>query len=359
MKIRRTISICVLVTFLLVIALVNVTPARSTAWWQAVAGKTPIIAYAPKGAASYSNSLINLANPGTNNAAAGIAPTWNASDGWIFNGTSQYLVTGNVTLTEHMTFVVRYSNIGGTFQEFIDDGAVGEYSLDLNISQSRVAAWFSGGVYYYSVINESMGSIPAMGVYAANPDGLWIDGIDCEAAIYSDPGTWSTSRSLNIGGSPSTYYFTGDIQAVAIYDSVLSAAEIVTITDAMETVGEEPPTDTPTATATETTTSTETSTITLTPSDTPTITLTPSDTPTITLTPTDTPTFTLTPTETSTNTPTEIPTVTLTPTATELFYVENSFTYQDVVSTILFAAMCGILILGFGVLIVTQIKRSK
>jgi len=62
-------------------------------WWT-VAGKTCVAAYQPKGAASLAASYINLANPGTNNAAPGTAPDWDSTNGWKFNGSDDYLTTG-------------------------------------------------------------------------------------------------------------------------------------------------------------------------------------------------------------------------------------------------------------------------
>ena len=58
--------------------------AAAAAWW-VVPGKTCVAAYQAKGAASYAASLVNLANPGTNDAVEGATPPagWNVTDGWI------------------------------------------------------------------------------------------------------------------------------------------------------------------------------------------------------------------------------------------------------------------------------------
>lgn len=62
-------------------------------WW-VVPGKTCVAAYQPIGAASLAASYVNLANPGTYDAAPGVAPTWASATGWTFNGSTQYLTTG-------------------------------------------------------------------------------------------------------------------------------------------------------------------------------------------------------------------------------------------------------------------------
>jgi len=280
----------------------TITPTITPEWWQAVAGKTPIIAYAPAGAASYNASLVNLANPGTNNAAAGEAPDWSAENGWEFDGISNYLTAGNIAFTEHMTFVVRYSNFSGDFDDIMDDGSAGMNYLWLDGSTPTIGMSFSTSGYYYFVTCDPGASIPTSATVATNINGFWIDGIDCNADISSDPGTWSDTAALLIGGYSGSE-FAGNIQAIAIYSTTLSAGEIATITDAMETIGEEPPTQTPTATPTFTATITDTPTQTFTPTNTG----TPTDTPTATLTntpgPSPTPTNSRTPTPTPTSTP--------------------------------------------------------
>ena len=67
-------------------------------WWLSggIAAANCIAAYQPKGAADYATSKVNLANPGTYDAADGAAyPTWDSTNGWKFlASSSQYLDTG-------------------------------------------------------------------------------------------------------------------------------------------------------------------------------------------------------------------------------------------------------------------------
>ena len=48
--------------------------AVATSNWWVVAGRTCVVAYQPKGAATYAASLVNLANPGTYDAVEVDAP---------------------------------------------------------------------------------------------------------------------------------------------------------------------------------------------------------------------------------------------------------------------------------------------
>lgn len=77
-------------------------------WWQAGGAPTPIAVYQPKGAASQAASYVNLANPGTNDAAPGVAPSW-SSAGWAFNGSDQYLTTGITAQDDKWSMLIRLS----------------------------------------------------------------------------------------------------------------------------------------------------------------------------------------------------------------------------------------------------------
>lgn len=56
------------------------SPPAAAPWYLAGGAPTPIAVYQPKGAASLAASYVNLANPGTYDAAADVpgygAPTW-------------------------------------------------------------------------------------------------------------------------------------------------------------------------------------------------------------------------------------------------------------------------------------------
>ena len=61
-----------------------VASAAAADWW-AVAGKTCVAAYQPKGAADLAASYVNLANPGTYDAVPDSSFSFDVSIGWIFD----------------------------------------------------------------------------------------------------------------------------------------------------------------------------------------------------------------------------------------------------------------------------------
>lgn len=85
--------------------------AAASNWWQAGGATGVLAAYKPKGAVSLAASYVNLANPGTD-SAPGVAPTL-AAGGWVFNGSTQYLVTG-ITPGQNYSFLVQFTGVTNT-----------------------------------------------------------------------------------------------------------------------------------------------------------------------------------------------------------------------------------------------------
>lgn len=80
-------------------------------WWLSggIAAANCIAAYQPKGAADLAASYVNLANPGTYNAAPGTAPTFDTTTGWTFNGSTQYLIAP-ITPAAGWSFLIQFAN---------------------------------------------------------------------------------------------------------------------------------------------------------------------------------------------------------------------------------------------------------
>ncbi len=106
-------------------------------WW--LRGGIPaancIAAYQPINAASLAASYVNLANPGTNDAAPGVAPGWNKTDGWTFNGLTQYLTTGIIPASGY-SMIIRFSQT----EYILNADLAGEWKgsdLDFGIDVNR------------------------------------------------------------------------------------------------------------------------------------------------------------------------------------------------------------------------------
>lgn len=217
----------------LIVPGVDVRQARGVAaaggdWWD-VAGQTCVAAYQPKGAAGLASSYINLANPGTNDAAPGVAPTFDAATGWTFNGTNRYLTT-NISNAgiPNWSVIVRYSDAVVASSSTI----VGTYGTDktflIQLNTGNVIT-FNGGTTCTNT-PQLLG-----GVYAVAGKTPYRNGV---AEINSIGAGGSTSSlpifigALNLLGSPGQYT-NCKIQALAIYSTTLSAGDVAALSAAM------------------------------------------------------------------------------------------------------------------------------
>jgi hypothetical protein len=188
-----------------------------------------IAAYAAKGAASQAASYSNLANPGTYDAAAGSAPTWDTTNGWMFNGSSQYLTTGITNgLNNTWSAICKFSNCTAS------DGAL--------FGNLNAGSWFfiqpvtgtDRGYVNGSPTPQYHATTKASGVMGFAGTKAYLDGADEGLTLVG--GGSGTPNTIYIGklnrtGGPN--WTDAYIQALAFYDTVLSAAQVLAVTNAM------------------------------------------------------------------------------------------------------------------------------
>jgi hypothetical protein len=188
-----------------------------------------IIAYQSKGAADMAASLTNLANPGTYTAvpAAGLAsPTFSAATGWTFDALSSTRITIGYVPPNQVTrsLIMRISdatagNICGTRNT----------AAFLQITQAGVFFNGTGTAYTHSAALTT-------GVVAVAGLDAYLDGVDIgniTAGTYDQGARDIRIGCYNNNGSNSLYY-TGKIQAWAIYDITLTALQVAAVTTAMQ-----------------------------------------------------------------------------------------------------------------------------
>lgn len=203
--------------------------AASSDWWT-IPGQTCVAAYKPIGAADLATSYVNLANPGTYNAAPGVAPGLSAG-GWTFNGSSQYLTTGIVPATG-WSMLVRLTQDGAGNNVQMVGGAADDTASGFSIWLARgttSAVWIHGSSWSSAISSMS-------GVYGIAKQSGYFDGAEISTGGSA---TLSTSRGIfigqhNVAGAVyNPYYLSGTIAAVAIYSTTLSAADVAALTTRM------------------------------------------------------------------------------------------------------------------------------
>lgn len=206
----------------------------SPKWWLAGGAPTPVAAYQPKGAASLAASYVNLANPGTNDAAPGVAPTFNTAVGWTFNGSTQYLTTG-VVPASGWAAIVRFSNVTSAAGV---RALLGEGFTDASLA--IFPRWTGGtGVQYYNGLSAGfLNKSPVLlgGVLAVSGNTAYRDGVTESGTMgaWTGSNTWGIYiGAYNVNGTTPSGFLACDIQAAAIYPSTLTAGMVAAVSAAM------------------------------------------------------------------------------------------------------------------------------
>lgn len=192
-----------------------------------------VAAYKPKGALTQNLSYVNLANPGTNDMAAGVAPSWLASTGWVFNGTTQYLLN-NLTPTSGWSMFVHYANLLSTGAAIIvgSQNTTGDRRFYLGRAAGGAEIYGNGGI-------AANGAISGTGVIGFAGEKCYFNGVDEGLTIsgWSDPISAQPifAGALNANGTATTFCSVR-IHALAIYNTVLDATKVDLLTKAMQEV---------------------------------------------------------------------------------------------------------------------------
>lgn len=195
-----------------------------------------VVAYQPKGAASLAASYVNLANPGTYDAVPGTAPTWNAMNGWSFvTASAQYLLTGYTVSTNALTVLIRgsFTKATGTNRWMFSAGNTNATVVFGIRTQNENSIQFWNGTNFTNV-SVSPGTNPETGVFCVAGFDIYRGGVDIGniASNSSTPNTQLVIGAL-LFGAGYIQHTTGTVQALAVYNSVLSAGQIATVSAAM------------------------------------------------------------------------------------------------------------------------------
>lgn len=197
-------------------------------WWEAGGATGCIAAYQPKGAASLAASYVNLANPGTFNAAPGTAPTFNTATGWTFNGTSQYLTTGIIPSDyAAKSLLIQFANATASGDR-IPFGA-------FNVAGGKafyVDLYYVGNAIYYDGTHFLSGTITAGNLGVAGT-AAYKNGVNQSITLSNlNPTVAAYIGALNNDGA--LYgYFAGDVIALAVYSANLTDAQMAAVAAAM------------------------------------------------------------------------------------------------------------------------------
>jgi hypothetical protein len=188
-------------------------------------------AYQAIGAASYAASKVNLANPGTydlTDPAGDVA--FAAATGWE-GGSSKYFDTGIVLHPQNVSVLVRFTNGGHNICPFGASRATGGNRA------TRVTTFNLSNLTYF----QNGGAISSLtetgftGVYGVAGDKAFKNGVDLDLSLAAGSGTqiYSVFVMASNNDGAAGQFFTGKIQAVAIYNTTLTPAQVASVSTAM------------------------------------------------------------------------------------------------------------------------------
>lgn len=198
-----------------------------TRWWLAggIDADLCVAAYQADGAANFDASLINLANPGTYDLTLGVAPGWTWSDGWAFNGSTQYLKTGIVPAADTWSMLASFSGsptnlrtVGGSYNASARCVAISARPTEMRARNGNyldTAPLMTDGVYGFAGLTAYRNGIAEPGAIPAGTMPI----ID----IYIG--------ALNAGFA--TQFWPGKIHRFVIYQGTITAQQTLVLTGAM------------------------------------------------------------------------------------------------------------------------------
>jgi hypothetical protein len=201
--------------------------ASAVSWWEA-AGVAHWAAYQPKGAASLALSYVEVSGNGRD-AGVGVAPTWDAVNGWVFNGSSQYLTTTFVPQTDQsQSVLVRFTNASGTGYILGSTGGGGSRHFLIRPQNGSNQVTYQNGGSAVASPSVSGGNLAVAGNQG------YKNGVSDGGSI----GAWTnTAAAIYIGarnnaGSP-VDFLACRIQAMVLFDVALTGPQVAAMVAAM------------------------------------------------------------------------------------------------------------------------------
>lgn len=230
------------------------TPPVVIPWYLAggVSAANCIAAYQAKGAASYAASKINLINPGTYNLIDGVSPTWDAINGWTFDGITTYLRTENLyqaITTNNCSIVIGYSNLNNTVNSRLFGCYYENYDPPYQYSSFNLSNKITPSYRVYNTeILETVvnGSLPVTSIVSFCSDNTqYLNGVVDSGIVYSTGDNTNTYAMIELYLGCFHYKDTTPdegayqlanykLQAIAFYNAILTPSQVSAITTAIQ-----------------------------------------------------------------------------------------------------------------------------
>ena len=187
-------------------------------WWRAGGAPEPVAAYQPIGAASQAASYTNLANPGTYDGIPRNSPGWNSS-GWTIS--SNQAIEIEITVEQTWTVIA-----------LVDNPQNNGRLWSARASTYQCIPFTAGDANYRNGTDILIvgGADNERRTFAIANDAAYRDGADVGAITLGS----LSSGNCFLGNRPELDRpLGGFLQAVAIYDTTLTAPQVAAVSAAM------------------------------------------------------------------------------------------------------------------------------
>lgn len=213
----------------------RVGPLGAANWWDPNnEGLCVWAAYQPEGRVDFANSLVDMSGNGNDagDPGGGNTPAWDAINGWKCDGLAHYLTTTFVPNDDQtQSVIVLYSNLGNA--GFICGNQLGA-GREFRVRPMHVFPGGRGFFYNGGSFLAAIGSGITEGTIALAGTKGYFDGV--ADADSCGPWTAPNARAIYIGayqGVAPGGFCAVYIQAMAIYDCILTAPQMAVVDAAM------------------------------------------------------------------------------------------------------------------------------
>lgn len=199
-----------------------------------------ILAYQPKGAASEAGAKVNLANPGVYNAGDSIPaddPSWDPVNGWIFTGT-EHLASACPASTKPVSMIARVARTASAGDRCIfgmgSNNGIGGWEVRVKNATDKIE-FLKAQTALVGASTTGLGTDSVTAVtYSATGDYIfYLNGI-ADGNGNNDQAPVASTLAIGSGypfGELDP--FIGKIYAMAIYNVVLTPAQVLAISAGM------------------------------------------------------------------------------------------------------------------------------
>ena len=211
--------------------------AVASSWWLAggIAAADCIVAYQPKGAASYAASKVNLANPGTYNATDINAPDWATATGWYFSGVNKGLNAAYPSDTKPVTYIARIKCPANAAAQRAIFGTTKDGGAVLRINTNNSITFTGYGKFDVFTAGAIIGDTDMVIAATYDVSGNWalyIDGSLVNSGTNDKTFVTASYGQIGIARNNATDYI-GYIYALAVDNIAINGTQVSALTTAM------------------------------------------------------------------------------------------------------------------------------